>query len=356
MHREEERFVKNSFNEVENKSGCEFLFSIIMPTYNSEKTIEMALKSIRCQDLEQSLIEILVVDGGSEDKTLEIAKKYDVKVLYNPRKFPEFAKQIGFANAKGRWVVMQDSDEILTKKTQLSSRKLFFENSLNVYCMVSDKYIPGDKCGISCAYLNWFGDPFSYIMYNLSPSRIFSNQKYLVEKNKIGNVYKYKKNDIIPIGDGGSTTINIEKAKELFGEEFYTQEFATSIFYRMVLKTQFVGCIPEDNIKHYSTASFKMYLKKLRFRVYTNLNDVQQSGYSVRAKENKRLMYKKLKFILYVATIIWPLIDSVRLCIKYKNISLLLHFVYTYYVVAVLAIEIVKKMLGIKMKNVQYGK
>ena len=40
-------------------------FSIIMPTYNSELTIEMALKSIRMQDLPEEQIEILVIDGGS---------------------------------------------------------------------------------------------------------------------------------------------------------------------------------------------------------------------------------------------------------------------------------------------------
>ena len=352
--------VKNTSvnsNEECEKISCEkILFSIIMPTYNSEKTIEKALQSIRMQDIEQNLIEILVIDGGSTDKTIEIAERYGAQILNNLKKFPEYAKQIGFAHAKGIWIVMQDSDEVLSEKSLLSNRLKFFEKNSNVYCLTVDEYLPGEECGIACAYMNWFGDPFSYIVYDLKPSKALQLKKYLHRKSKEGNVYKYKENDIYHIGDGGTTTVNIQKAKELFGEEYYTSEFATSIFYRMIKETLLVGCIPGDAVIHYPVSSFKSYLKKLRFRVYTNLNDVQQSGYSVRAKENKRLMYKKLKFILYVATIILPLIDSVRLSIKYKNISLLLHFVYTYYVVAVLAIEIVKKMLGIKMKNVQYGK
>lgn len=334
----------------------EILFSIIMPTYNSEDTIEMALQSIRMQDLPKESIEILVIDGGSTDKTLEIAQQYDATILENPKRFPEYAKRIGFKEAKGRWIVMEDSDEVLTDKSQLRKRKEFFEQNTQVYCLILDKYIPGDNCGIACSYVNWFGDPFSYVIYNLSDSRVRSNRKNLRQISDTGNVYFYNADDIIPIGDGGTTTIDIKKAKELFGEEYYTQEFAVSIFYNMVNSTQYVGCIPKDNIIHYSVAGFKAYLKKLRFRVNTNLNEVEQSGYSVRAGKNTKLRNRKIVFILYVMTILLPLVDSIRMAIKYKRPSLLLHFVYTYYVVITIAVEVIKKILGIHSKNVSYGK
>ena len=334
----------------------EILFSIIMPTYNSEDTIEMALQSIKMQDLPKESIEILVIDGGSTDRTLEIARQYDATILENPKRFPEYAKRIGFKEAKGRWIVMEDSDEVLTDKSQLRKRKEFFEQNTQVYCLILDKYIPGDNCGIACSYVNWFGDPFSYVIYNLSDSRVRSNRKNLRQISDTGNVYFYNADDIVPIGDGGTTTIDIKKAKELFGEEYYTQEFAVSIFYNMVSRTQYVGCIPEDNIIHYSVAGFKAYLKKLRFRVNTNLNEVEQSGYSVRAGKNTKLRNRKNVFILYVMTILLPLVDSIRMAIKYKRPSLLLHFVYTYYVVITIAVEVIKKILGIHSKNVSYGK
>ena len=50
----------------------EYLITIIMPTYNSEKTLEYSLRSIRHQIINQDQIEILMIDGGSTDKTLEI--------------------------------------------------------------------------------------------------------------------------------------------------------------------------------------------------------------------------------------------------------------------------------------------
>ena len=52
----------------------EIFFTIVMPTYNSERTIEKALKSIRDQKFDQNQIEILVIDGGSTGRAIENAK------------------------------------------------------------------------------------------------------------------------------------------------------------------------------------------------------------------------------------------------------------------------------------------
>ena len=72
--------------------NSKFYFSIIMATYNSEKTIDKALASIRKQNFTQEEIELLVVDGGSTDSTREIARKYKATILDNPYKLPEPAK------------------------------------------------------------------------------------------------------------------------------------------------------------------------------------------------------------------------------------------------------------------------
>jgi glycosyltransferase involved in cell wall biosynthesis len=56
------------------------LVSLIIPTYNSSKTIEDCLKSIKNQNYEN--IELIVVDNNSKDNTKEIALKYTNKV-YN---------------------------------------------------------------------------------------------------------------------------------------------------------------------------------------------------------------------------------------------------------------------------------
>lgn len=98
-----------------------YSISIIMPTFNSEKTLEDSLKSIREQEFDQTQIEILLVDGGSTDRTAKIAQKYDAVMIHNARKLPEFAKQQGLLAAKGRYGIFIDSDESFINMNSLKT-------------------------------------------------------------------------------------------------------------------------------------------------------------------------------------------------------------------------------------------
>ncbi len=92
------------------------LVSFIIPTYNSYRTIEKCLKSIREQEYPK--IEIIVVDGGSIDGTLEIAKKYADKVVI--LKGPlGFARAYGAVISKGEILGIIDSDVYLPHKMWL---------------------------------------------------------------------------------------------------------------------------------------------------------------------------------------------------------------------------------------------
>lgn len=86
------------------------LVSVIIPSFESEKFIEQCLKSIKKQSYKN--VEIIVVDRGSKDNTLQIAKKFTNKVfIYGP----ERAAQVNFAakKAKGKYLYRVDSDFVL---------------------------------------------------------------------------------------------------------------------------------------------------------------------------------------------------------------------------------------------------
>jgi glycosyltransferase involved in cell wall biosynthesis len=81
--------------------------SIIIPTFNSEATIEQCLKSIRANKASLKY-EILVCDAGSTDKTLEIVHKYADKVLQGiPNRIN---RNIGVKEAQGEIILFTDSD------------------------------------------------------------------------------------------------------------------------------------------------------------------------------------------------------------------------------------------------------
>lgn len=86
------------------------LVSVIVPSYNSAKTIAACLKSVCSQTY--SHIEVIVVDNNSGDKTRLIAKKYTSHVYIHG---PERSAQINFGaqKARGKYLYRVDSDFIL---------------------------------------------------------------------------------------------------------------------------------------------------------------------------------------------------------------------------------------------------
>ncbi len=87
--------------------------SFVMPTYNASNYLERCLKSIRAQNYPQDKVEILILDGGSTDNTLEIVRKYDCRVIENSQRLAEYGVQIGVLNATGDLVVIFASDNEL---------------------------------------------------------------------------------------------------------------------------------------------------------------------------------------------------------------------------------------------------
>jgi glycosyltransferase involved in cell wall biosynthesis len=78
-------------------------------TYNEERNLPRAIESLRCAD------EIVVIDSGSTDRTVEIAEKLGARVVESP--WPGYAKQKNFAaqQASHDWIFSLDADESLSE-------------------------------------------------------------------------------------------------------------------------------------------------------------------------------------------------------------------------------------------------
>jgi glycosyltransferase involved in cell wall biosynthesis len=89
------------------------LISVIIPTLNEQSGIEETIRSIPESTLNRKLgyeLEIIVVDGGSTDATVELAKKMGARVIAEKRKGYGRALKTGFAAANGQILVTIDAD------------------------------------------------------------------------------------------------------------------------------------------------------------------------------------------------------------------------------------------------------
>ncbi len=86
------------------------LLSVTIITLNEEKNIERCLKSVLWAD------EILIVDSGSTDKTLEICKKYNCKIIQTEWLGFGPTKKLAVKFAAHDWILCIDADEQVTEE------------------------------------------------------------------------------------------------------------------------------------------------------------------------------------------------------------------------------------------------
>lgn len=84
--------------------------SVVVPVKNGGEAIDKCLEAIFSQSMKP--FEVILVDGHSSDKTVEEAKKFPVRVVYEDYGTIGGARQVGLENAKGKYIAFTDADGI----------------------------------------------------------------------------------------------------------------------------------------------------------------------------------------------------------------------------------------------------
>lgn len=115
--------------------------SIIVAVYNCEKYVEKALQSIFSQTLPHQDYEVIVINDGSTDNTLDILNKYksQVKLINQPNKGLATACNRGIVKAKGEYIIRLDADDYFDRRL-LSSTLKVLESMTNYHCVYTDRY------------------------------------------------------------------------------------------------------------------------------------------------------------------------------------------------------------------------
>ena len=112
--------------------------SVVVTVYNTEKYITDCLQSVISQS--QQNFEIIVVDGGYPDKSMDIcrefAEKYDnITIVKSAGKGPGDSRNCGMAVAKGEYVTFVDGDDVIDTDMYAQLMAEIEENDLDaVYC------------------------------------------------------------------------------------------------------------------------------------------------------------------------------------------------------------------------------
>jgi hypothetical protein len=87
------------------------MLSIVVPFLNEERWLSLCLECLRKQTLDRAQFEVIFVDNGSTDRSLEILRaEENVVVVHEERRDPYIARNRGVEEARGSYIVFLDAD------------------------------------------------------------------------------------------------------------------------------------------------------------------------------------------------------------------------------------------------------
>lgn len=148
------------------------LISVIIPIYNTGKYLPKCLDSILNQTFNQ--IEILCIDDGSTDNSLQILEEYSnkdsrIKIFSNNHNGAGAARNTGLDNAKGKYISFIDSDDWIDSNTYQELYKKMEDYNLDIimfqlinYNDVTHKLSKSDYYDVKCLDKKFDNQVFSY--------------------------------------------------------------------------------------------------------------------------------------------------------------------------------------------------
>ncbi|NCN98861.1 hypothetical protein COU62_03815 [Candidatus Pacearchaeota archaeon CG10_big_fil_rev_8_21_14_0_10_35_219] len=307
--------------------------SIVTCTYNGERVIEDYFKYIFSQDYPKNKIELIVADGGSSDRTLDIIEKYRkkypkiIKFMHNPRQY-SMGKGMGMdlatRKAKGEFIVQLGQDNLLVQNDWLKNMiKILIENP-KITGVQSRLFIP-KNASMTDKYVNAIGieDPYA-IPYSLTAQVAFYPKKFKYDKKGDFFIYRIDKDNFYYAGDNGF----VIRRKEFLETGGYTQDIDN--FYRMAEsgKRYFIAVPRDIRLYHKTTTSLEHMVKKRVFYIghYLIKNYGERDFYWM---DFKRISFmRNLKFLLTVAhnfLFIPGVFQGLRMALKEKKGYWLIH-------------------------------
>ena len=279
----------------------EGLISLIVQVYNKEDKVEKCIKSILNQTYKK--IEIIMIDDGSTDKTLEICRKIEktdnrIKLIYKENEGVSATRNLGIEIAKGEFIQFVDSDDELERNMcELLVKKMQKEHLDMVMC--GYKVLKGEKViekellceekeekeKMDYLYENYFLNPIwnkiylhnkikNKFMPNLSIGEdLLFNLDYMQNINKIGYIekalYKYKNND-------SNTSLSKKYQEEM-------PEIALKMYFEM--KKFYI-----EKLKNNEYTAIKKVLKENSINIFSSIANNNQFDFTEKKQRISKIL------------------------------------------------------------------
>ena len=293
-------------------------FTIIIPTYNSEKKLGKCLESIMKQEYPLRKREVLIVDGGSEDNTLEICKKYNCSVIFNTKRLAEPGVSLGLKEAQGEIYTILAADNILDGKDWLEKMaKPFMDSSIFAAFPIQ---VSAENDNWITRYINTFTDPFNHFIYGwASNSRTFGKAYKVLEKTDDYIVYDYNLDNhpILAFAQGFTIREGLKRSEK-------SESCDILPILEMIREKLKIAYVPEARLIHNTVDSLKHFIKKQRWAA-SNFFLKKSFGFAAREVYMTNKKKKKYFWIIYALSLFAPFAFSIYCLLRDKKKEWIYH-------------------------------
>lgn len=298
--------------------------SIITPTLNSARTIDEYFKSIKYQKYDGE-IEIIILDGGSNDKTLRVAKKNGAKIYFNKFKTAEAGKALGVKKSTGSIYAFIDSDNILSTDDWLEKLTLPFIDDSEIVISEPNRftYRTNDHWLTRYFALIGVGDPLNLFIGNYDKFSYVTNKwtgfNLVQEKRKYYSKIKIK--DKIPtIGANGALVSKKSLVNFPLGDYLFD---VAVIEYLVHDKPQYIAKV-DRGIIHFFSGDVWTFIRKQRRRLrdylYYKTTDQREAPQNM-----GQVTFGVIKFVLACILLLPLIYQAVIGFIRKKDVVWLFH-------------------------------
>ncbi len=306
--------------------------SFILGILNAERTLEECLKGIFMQDYPRDLFEVIIIDGGSTDKTLQVIdsfmrKERNISLLHNPKKLSEgrgMSKDMGIKKSKGDIVILLDHDNLISDPQWLRGILRPFRDK---QVMASQSLLEFRKEDSNfLKYINAAGveDPFAIPYSLVAQVQLYPHKFRLVED--VYYVHKLNPNSVLFGGANGCAFV-----KDVFEKiGGYTRD--VDVFAKMAELRMLVAVPKNVRLYHKTASNLWSFMKKKGLYFYRFINKEYAEKDFQWVKPG---LANKLRFFLMVASnlsFVLPSVLALQRTFKTGRFFWILHPFYVFFV------------------------
>lgn len=305
--------------------------TIVTGTLNPSLSLfESSLLSVRKQRYPRRFIEHIVLDGGSVNGCVTLAKRYGCKTIVHsdPPGVEQVRPAMGIQMAKGDIVLVLESDNIVVGKDWLKKMVKPFLDDDRVVCSFSAYNTYEKDMSLTTRYCALFGSPDPTLYYLKKTEKIRMDQSVYDKGNMIKEaedywIVKFNKESLPTLGDNGHMFRKSVMMEVLKDPKTYTH---TDAFAQLMMRGHNTFAAVNNSLIHIMNPDVFTLVKR-RVEVKVRYTDDRRGWrhYLVFDWQSKKDRWNLIKYVIFSLTFIQPLVLSVRGYLNIRDRAWFLH-------------------------------